>query len=192
MINWFYFQCTTMLFIALSPAKSSQYRSLYNFGADFIYAKCGTSRKHYIACDKMAIYLITCSITVNLLVLLSYMMAVCVPFTKTLFTDENEMILPVILPFVDPDTENGFIINYTDQVITCIFGSCVIPGTELLTCVLKNNASVAAIAIENSLLDLKKRMLMNDNLDEEFIQEFRNIILKILDYNRFVVEHLYA
>lgn len=139
----------------------------------------------------MAIYLFTCSIRVNLLLLLSYMMAVCVPFSKTLFTDENEMILPVILPFIDPDTENGFIINYTDQVITCIFGSCVIPGTELLTCVLKNNVSAAATVIKNSLVALKLRMTMNGHLNEEFVQEFRNIILKILDYDRFVPELLY-
>lgn len=173
--------------MALHPTKRRQFRSLYNFGANFIYANSDVSRKNYVACDKMAIYLVTCSIRVNLLVLLSYLMAVCVPFTKTLFTDENEMILPVILPFIDPDTENGFIINYTDQVITCIFGSCVIPGTELLTCVLKNNVTAAATAIEISIIELKMRMIMNTDQTIEFVEELRNIIMKILDYDRYVV-----
>lgn len=172
--------------MALHPTQRRKFRSLYNFGADFIYANSDTSRKNYVVYDKMAVYLVTCSIRVNLLVLLSYMMAVCVPFTKTLFTDENEMILPIILPFIDPDTDDGFVINYADQVITCLFGSCVIPGTELLTCVLKNNVTAAATAIENSVIELKVRMMMNhQDLTEEFVHKFRNIILQILDYDRY-------
>lgn len=170
--------------MALNPTERRKFRSLYNFGANFIYANSNTSRKNYVAYDKMAVNLVTSSIRVNLLVLLSYMMAVCVPMTKTLFTDENEMILPVILPFIDPDTDSGFFINYADQVITCMFGSCVIPGTELLTCVLKNNVMAAAIAIENSIIELKVRMMMNQDFTQEFVNEFRNIILRILDYDR--------
>lgn len=181
-----------MLIIALHPSKHKQFKHLYQFGADFIYANSDNSPKNYVVCNRMAVYLITCSIRVNLLVLLSYMMAVCVPLSKTLFTDENEMILPVILPFIDPDTQNGFIINYTNQAVSCIFGSCVIPGTELLTCVLKNNVSVAAAAIENSIRDLKIRMMMKRKHSpvKEFVHEFRNIIVKVLDYDRYTSEKL--
>lgn len=87
-------------------------------------------------------------------------------------------------PFIDPDTEEGFAINYIDQMVSCTFGSCVIPTAELLTCVLKNNASAAAAVIEISLKDFKLRMKTEQNVTDEFVPEFRNIILKILDLDR--------
>lgn len=114
--------CTILLIIILEPLTREQLRRLYNFGADFIYAKHNISTKNHDVCNDMAIYLITCSIRVNLLILLSYALAVGAPLYKTMFTDENEMILPVILPLIDPDTPNGFNINFTYQVIIGIFG----------------------------------------------------------------------
>lgn len=126
------------------------------------------------------------SIRVNLLMALSLSMTICVPLTRTLFTHEKEMILPVILPFIDPDTEKGFAINYVDQMITCIFGSCVLPATELMTCVLKNNAFAAAALIKDALNELTIRAKTEDDASEEFVHEFRNIILMILDFDRCV------
>lgn len=170
--------------IILEPLTREQLRRLYNFGADYIYAKHDISPKNHDVCNNMAIYLITCSIRVNLLILLSYALAVGAPLYKTLFTDENEMILPVILPFIDPDTQNGFNINYAYQVIICIFGGFIVPGCELVTCVLKNNVSVIAAIIANELTEFQMRLKEYNVASADIDLEFRNILLKILDFDR--------
>lgn len=176
--------CTILLIIIMNSFTREQLRRLYNFGADFIYAKHDISPKNHDVCDDMAVYLITCSIRVNLLILLSYALAVGAPLYKTLFTDENEMILPVVLPLINPDTPNGFNINYAYQVVICIFGGFIVPGCELVTCVLKNNVSVIAAAIANALTEHEIKLGKNNGVPENFDSEFRNILLKILDFDK--------
>lgn len=178
--------CTILLLIIMESSTCEQLRRLYNFGADFIYAKHDNSRKNHDVCDDMAIYLIACSIRVNMLIFLSYALAIGAPLYKTLFTDENEMILPVILPFIDPDTQNGFNINYTYQLIICIFGGFVVPGCELVTCVLKNNVTVTSAAIANALTEFEIQLGKGNDPSQRFNLEFRNIILKILDFDRLI------
>lgn len=169
----------------MEPLKREQLRRLYNFGADYMYAKCDdNSPRNRNVCNKMAIYLITCSITVNLFVILSYALALGAPLYKTSFTDENEMILPIILPFTDPDTPNGFLINYTYQMMICMTGSLVIPACELIYCILKNNVSVTAAVIENALVEFEIRLKQDDTASKDIYFEFRNILLKILDFDR--------
>lgn len=177
-------QGTIMLIIILKPWTREQLRQLYNFAADYIYAKCNDSPNIWNLCNRMAIYLITCSIRVNSLVVLSYALAICAPLYKTLFTDENEMILPIILPFINPDTQTGFNINYTYQLIFCIFGSIAVPGCELVSCVLKNNVSVIAAVIEYTLTEFEIRLEMDDPAPADVSLEFRNIIIKIQDFDR--------
>lgn len=75
-----------------------------------------------------------------------------------------EMTIPVILPFVDPDTKNGFFINLTSQLVTCAFGIIIIPVGEQVTVVIKNNILAAAAMIDSDITTLKKSL----ELDEEY------------------------
>lgn len=161
---------------------------LYNFGCDFIYSKHDITPRNHDVCNKMAIHLMTCSIRVNLLVLLSYVFAAGAPLYKTLFTDEREMIIPIILPFIDPHTHNGFVINYAYQMITCIFGSFIVPGIELLTCVLRNNVSVTAAVVKNAIKEFRIRLRMERKFYAKSTWEFQNILLKILDFDELVCQ----
>lgn len=146
------------------------------------------SPRNHEVCDKIAINLLTCSIRVNLLVLLSYTLAAGAPLYNTLYTDKKEMIIPVLLPFIDPDTPNGFAVNYAYQMITCIFGSFIVPGIELLTCVLRNNVSVTAAVIENAIREFRIRLRRERKFCPDLAWEFRNILFKILDFDGFVFQ----
>lgn len=170
----------------MNPSKRVQFRRLYNFGADYIYAKSNSSPKNYDICNRMAIHLITNTSKVITIVLVSFSLMICAPFYKTVFTDDNEMIIPVILPIIDPETTNGFQINFIYQLFSIFCGSLIIPMNEIFTCVLKNNVTVAAAVFENSLREFKIRLVKNRKLSKEFSAEFRNIILKILDFDRYV------
>lgn len=156
---------------------------LYSFGSDYIYAKSHLSTSNHAVCDRMAIDLLKCSIRVNLLVLLSYALAAGAPLYNTLYTDKKEMIIPLILPFIDPNTQHGFAVNYAYQMITCLFGSVIVPGIELLTCVLRNNVSVTAAVIENAIKEYRIRLRRERKFCPDLTWEFRNILLKILDFD---------
>lgn len=132
----------------------------------------------------MAIYLMTCTIRVNLMVFLSYSCLIWALLYQNLYTDEHVMMFPIILPFIDPETDTGFTINMVNQMISVLLGTFVIPGTEIVTCILKNNVTATAAVIENSLLELKCMVRKEKRFSIKCAWEFRNIILKILDFDR--------
>lgn len=180
-----------LLIIVLYSPKRLQLRRLYHFGADYVYKNSDISPKNRAVCDKMAIYLMTCSIRVNLMVFLSYSFLIWAPLYKNFFTDEREMILPVVLPFTDPETDLGFTVNMVNQMISVLLGTFVIPGTEIVTCILKNNVTATAAVIENSLLEFKCMARKEKIFSNKCIWEFRNIIMKILDFDRLEKQKLF-
>lgn len=120
--------------IALYPPTRVKLRRLYHFGAHNVYANSDISPKNRAVCDNMAIYLMTCTIRVNLMVFFSYSFLIWAPLYKNLYTDEHEMMLPIILPFTDPETDTGFTINLINQLISVLMGTFVIPGNNKLIC----------------------------------------------------------
>lgn len=141
------------------PNTRKEYRRLYNFAGHFIYANSKSSLRNHSVCDRMAIDLLFSSLKTNTF---------------------------VILPFVDPDTENGFYLNLANQLITASFGAIAVPAIELVTCVLKNNVLATAAVVKNSILELKNQMESDGLFAMDRMWKFRNIILKTLDFDRFV------
>lgn len=163
-------------------------RRLYNFGNDSIYAHYNSTPKTHEVCDKMAIDLLIRSIRVNGVIIFSYSLLVLAPLHKNFFTDEREMLLPVILPFIDPDTQLGFTINTINQMITVPMGIFVIPAAELTTCVITNIIQTTAALIENSLIEFKSLVKADKNFSNKCVLEFRNILMKIADFDRLVLK----
>lgn len=160
-------------------------RRLYHFGADYVYSNSDISPRNRVVCDKMAIYLLTCTVRVNLMLFVSYLLLVCGPLYKNFFTDEHVMIIPVILPFIDPESDFGLKINMINQMFTVLMGFPVVPGTEIVTCVMKNNVTATAAVIENSLIELQNLVETDTHFSIKCVCELRNTILKILDFDRF-------
>lgn len=134
----------------------------------------------------MAIHLMTEALKINLIILLTIFFASSVPLYNIFFTDKNDMIVPIILPFFDPDSQSGIYMNLVNQLVFCAYGAIIIPGTELVTCVLKNAVSVTAHVIENALIEFDDSLQQSTEHSSEQLLKFRNIILRILDYDKFV------
>lgn len=124
-------------------------------------------------------------IKTNLLVVLSIFLAVGIPIYKFLFTNERELFIPVILPFIDPDTLAGFYINSIHQMFGSIFGLTTVIAAELVMCIAKNSAFATASIIDNAITELKNRLEIDETFTETHNEQFMKIILKILDLNRF-------
>lgn len=165
------------------PSTRKQCHNMYNFAGNFIYANSKKSPTNNVVCDKMAIYLLTSSLNINLLVNISTILMICAPLYKKLVLNENELIIKIVLPFIDPETDRGYLYNMISQSITCVFGSIVIPAIELVTCVVKNNISATAAIIANDINEFMNSLHVNSEYSVEHAQRFTNIILKIRDYN---------
>lgn len=179
-----------MLYVVIVvPSSREQYKRLYNFAGNCLYANSQNSAKTHEVCDKMAIDLLDGTIKITLLIFLSIEITCCAPLYKIFFTEEKEMIIPVILPFVDPDTQNGFYINLANQLVTCVYGVIIIPGTEMVTCILKNTISASAAIIENVLLEFEEMLQKSTEFSSKRSWQFQNMILQIMDFDRLVKCH---
>ena len=68
-------------------------------------------------------------------------------------------------------------------IIIFVPGQVVIPGTELITCVLKNNVLVAAATIKSSFEDFGATLGEDVGFSMVHARHFKNILLKIGDFN---------
>lgn len=182
----FLFQTMTLLVNVLVPSFCERARESYHYASKNVYANSNISQSNYKVCDRMATDLLLSSIKVTLLTYFSLILISLVPMYKLLFTNEREMIVPVILPFIDPDTVTGFYINLTNQLFTCFCGLIIIPGCEVISCILKNNCLSIAAVIENGLTEFKDLLINEKKFCDKHAYQFRNIILQILDFDKYV------
>lgn len=71
-------------------------------------------------------------------------------------------------------------------MIICALGGVVIPGSELIMCIIKNNAELTAKVTELSLTNFTGDLKKSKQFTIECDWKFRDIILKILDFEKFV------
>lgn len=167
------------------PSTRERLRNVYNFGGTYIYKNSSNSSMNYEVCNRMAMDLMISSIRVNIVVFASMLLLLFAPLYKLMFTNEHEMIIPIILPFIDPATDNGLAINVVNQLVHCFCGVFIIPGTELITSVLKNNISALAAVIDNSFVEFDRLLEEDKQYTKKHDLHFRNVILKVLDFDRF-------
>lgn len=74
-----------------------------------------------------------------------------VPIYEIVFKKEYVNIVPIILPFLDPQSKKGFYANLINQLVFGFYGVFACLGIELITCALKNSLSVTASVIENEI-----------------------------------------
>lgn len=132
----------------------------------------------------MADQLIKDSIRTVTMVTLSMMMFVAVPMFLIIFLRQQHMIMPIILPFTDPESDDGFYLNFIHQIGFGLLGPCAIVGIEMCTCVNINAAMTAAAIIRTDLEDLELALHTNSTFTAHRAQEFRNIIVEIQDFHR--------
>lgn len=173
-----------MLFILIiNPSSRKHFRHMLNFAGDFIYAISDISPSIHSVCDRLANYLATSTLKVLMVLALGLVFVGAVPLYKFLLYGEREMVIPVILPFVDPETDNGYSINLTNQMLWFGFGSLIVPSSEVITCILKNCTSASAAIIENLLAEFEKSL--NGNFTKERTLHYKNITMQMLDWDRF-------
>lgn len=101
------------------------------------------------------------------------------------------MLVSVILPFVDPDTDQGYYVNLAHQLYYGICGPFAIIGIEMTTCVIKNTTLVASDVIKSDLEELENVLRSDSEFTIQRAQKFHNIIVQIQDLHRFCVSIIF-
>lgn len=164
-----------------------QLKVIYNFSGQYIYVE----NEHRTVADtnvrdKMATHLITSSIKTLSLFNASLILMLAVPAFLIVVMRQDLLIVPVIIPFIDPESDVGYLLNVANQLIFCVIGTVSLLGIELSTCIVKNGVIAAAAVIKYELVKLDKILHINKEFTPERMQEFRNIVAEILDFDRFV------
>lgn len=188
-------QCALVYVPLLVPSSRKKIKYLFIFARDFIYANSDSTPKNFYTCDQMAVNLFSKSVKIVLLVLFSLNLTTCLPLYNIFFNSAsdsyNKIIVPIILPFIDFRTQQGFYINLANQIYICLIGAVAVPYIESMTCVMINNCSVSAAVIGNTLTEFGGSIKRMDRFSEredqlsEYTQRFKNIIVQMRDFDRF-------
>lgn len=170
--------------LVLRASTLLRYQRIYWFAGDFVYPNLKNTSKNYAVCDRMAVLLLIRSLQISSLVLVSLFLMYCVPLYKILILKENDMVVPILVPFVDPETTFGFLVNLLNQLTFCFYGVHAMFGIELVTCEVKNTFSVSAAVIKNDLEMFADGFKGCKEFSIRFDGQFKNILIKILDFDR--------
>lgn len=169
------------------PSTRKQYYRLYNFSGDNIYANNENTPKNHKICDDQVIDLLAHSIKIVSLIIISLILMYCVPLFNILIRNQYDVIIPIILPFIDPQTKTGFYANLVNQLTFCFYGLVAITGIEMITCMLKNTILATSAIIDNELYEFEKLLkFKHDTFSPRLTWQFRNILVKIIDFNRLI------
>lgn len=150
----------------------------------YTYPNSGVSARAFKICDDYTVDLLANVLSRQALLIFSGLVFAIAPIYMIVVKREHEMIYAAILPFTDPTTDQGFLINFTHQVILLLVPVPAILGIELIVCMTKNSICVTAALIEESLQMLDANLRRDPKFTDERAWELRNLILKIQDFDR--------
>lgn len=99
---------------------------------------------------------------------------------------EIQLSVPVLFPFTDLETIEGFTINLVNQLFIGIVGLAGSIGIEILTCVLKDSVWITTAAISYAVDEISEKIEDPVLIPSEICIDnyFRNILAQVQDFER--------
>lgn len=98
--------------------------------------------------------------------------------------DKHVLLMCVILPFVDPDTTEGFYINSANLLFVAISGVFGNVGIELGNCAVVHNLRVGFDVVSFECDKLSMDLKTKKHFDTNMKRQFRNILVQVQDIDR--------
>lgn len=174
--------------VVVVPSQLKRFQNLLLFAGEIIYKDNYEIRKHREISDKSAAHLMSSSIKVLVVVSIGLFCFLMFPLYAYLFMNQRPMIVPIVLPFVDENTDSGYYINIAHQLVSGVVGVTAVIAIELMNCIFKNNIYAAKESIIYSLDELGTMLRENTTFSMQMQMEFRNVLIKIQDLDRFLIE----
>lgn len=144
----------------------------------------GESEKLHKAHDEAATMMIRASLTILAAITLSSIVYAMYPMYTYFFENAHPMTIPIILPFIDPETNSGYYLNVANQLFisfTGIFGNI---GIEFISSMMVNNIWVGVSSVQCALDEFSEfiRQKPHETLDMKY--KLRTILTRIRDLDR--------
>lgn len=108
---------------------------------------------------------------------------------------KNEYSIPsgVIVPFIDPDTKNGFFLNMTIQSLAVVIGVIGVLFTEILMSILDSTVFTMKELLKYHIRTMNKKITAKTNLEgiEEELLNICRMLADLSDYVRALNELIY-
>lgn len=139
-------------------------------------------------CDDSAIRLIKVTTEDMMLFVVSAFFLLALPVYLYFFKNEHELLLPLILPYVDPDTRDGFILNCTHQLILASVGICGMLGVEFEKQICKNAVWVQSVVTCYQLDEMDVYLKQETKHEYEIKMRLRDVLAKTRDFDVYINE----
>lgn len=118
-------------------------------------------------------------------VFMSYSLVLLGPIIAFIYNNQYVIPTGVILPYVDPDTLRGFIINCCLQGITALIGTVATIGVSTVLTVCDTNIYIMKVLIKFHVKQFDKSILKN-NTEHQLNNEFLNLLYMMEDFKDYV------
>lgn len=179
-------QSLLVYYLIIVPPKRRIFQSLIFFAEHKIYTDITEqSNLEYInATNRSAIKLLKNTTNTSLILAICLSIYVLIPIYELVIEHHFQAPTPVLLPFTDPESIFGVLINTLNQTFVAWLIATGNFGVEIVNCILTNAVWATSLAICHSMNQLSSRIVSSKlSLGRSIEISLQNIITEVKDYN---------
>lgn len=173
--------------LMIVPSWADEYQSLIFFGGNYIYPLGSESEKLRKAHDEAATMMIRSSLTILAAITLSSLVFAMYPMYTYIFENAHPMTIPIVLPFLDPDTSFGYYLNVANQLFISFIGIFGNIGIEFISSMMVNNIWIGVSSVQCALDEFSEFVKQKPNATLDMKYRLRTILMQIRDLDRWIL-----
>lgn len=179
-----------MYVLVFDPSKRKDFQSQVYFAGEKIYPDFSEecSLQYMRMCEQSVLKLLSSTAKKIGMIITSNGVLLMFSTYAYIFKNEIQLPVPLILPFTDLESIDGLIINMLNQAFLASLVVVGNVGIEIATCILNNGVFISASAICHEIDGISQRIREHRewNATAGIDYYFRNIIVQVEDFDRFV------
>lgn len=165
------------------PRFFRRFKKFIFFGEDFLYDYRGNDAKAIERLNEAAGDLLKVSLTGFVAVIFSSLTYVAYPLYTYLFEDTRPMLIPIVLPFLEPEEGIGYYLNILNQFAISLTGVMGVIGIEFISSKIVNNVLTGVSMVEHAFDELETKKC---DRESDINLKLRNIAVQVQDLDRYV------
>lgn len=157
--------------------------NIVNFGQKYIYQDDNKPSNYNTLCEKMIVKLIGNTTIIMVSILIAYSIIGCNALYVFIFDGTRLTFVGTEIPFVDINTDTGFLINIVEQFFLTSVSLTANITIEIGVCLVHNAFEMIPSLMQFDSDELKNELQLN-GMSSNAKMRLRNIFMKVQDYNR--------
>lgn len=157
--------------------------NIVNYGRRYIYEDDATPSKYHSLCEAMIVKLVRNTVIITVLLLTSYAVVGCGALYTIIFGESRITFVGTEIPFVDGNTDIGFLINMMEQSFLTIVSLTGNIAIEIGVSLVHNAFEMIPEIIHYDFEEFNIELNLN-GMSLNAKMRLRNIFMKVQDYER--------